>query len=90
MATEISGLTTEELLDEIGKLVRPMRPDEFGVTLEEVKTATNITNHKAAKSLTDDLGLVCINMRNSDSGKPVHVYATPESAEQYQDWIIEE
>ena len=85
---EVKGLTTDDLLAEFSKLVPPIRPEGFGITVQEIKGRNRISNALAVKSLLKDMGMVCIKMRNV-RGQKIHVYAKKAEAAEYKDWVID-
>lgn len=87
MATQIvPGLSRDDLLKEIDKLIPPVRPEGLGVTLSEIAKHQGI-GRRTAKRALQKTNLVAVDML---AGRNVTaIYMTPEQAEPYKDWIVE-
>ena len=80
---EVSGLTTEELLEDIARTKPPERLEGLGVTIGEVRKRLKCGRDAALKYLEE---LVPVEM----SGTRTPVYMPKKQAEQYKEWIIKE
>ncbi len=84
MATEVKGLTTEDILADVARFVPPMRPEGLGVTKNEL-AKVGLSGGKCGVYL-DNNNFIGVEMRCLN-GRVAIVYMPPEDAEPYKDWI---
>lgn len=84
----VKGLTTEDILSDMAKVIPPRRLENEGVIISDVRNQFSCGTI-AAKKLMNDQGLVPVRMRIAGAHSSI-VYMVPAQAEQYKEWIVKE